>query len=427
MNTRNALARLTSVRANLPWLPVRSVLTIALFASLPSVGAAAAGTTGSAKSTSDAAKPFALYLGMDLQVECQGKLRPVKDVQGASFIVDVDGRRVAVPTQFHGLKIKIDPALKVSPSGITVSDFKPERAYTYDRDPNRILAQAAAGASSESESIDVANAKLVMLQGQMMGIQANAQAHPLDTSYGEHLGELTQMMNNAQDGVNQALAAQGATINSIGDAASRAAIEAGRELYDAFRLTFDVSAPKPIAKPYMIIVVRRQDDPDKPNTLRQWVYAQELDPIGPKPRTIRLFRDGFPAGYKLVDVQLHLYSAGVEMATNVAHKHVGLTADEAFQFTVVNYVEEHKNATLHPVVAKAGVTESIRSRLPGVALNRIYYVKVAKSGIPAGAFTNEGCTEVVDNADLEAALSATRFYPALKNGKPVEAVVRVRI
>ncbi|HVU34588.1 MAG TPA: hypothetical protein VHE61_14230 [Opitutaceae bacterium] len=429
MNSHHACLRHQPVRAPSP----RRLMRVAFLAGLSSFGfgahAAPPAGTNSSAATSSAAKPYTLYLGTDISVEWKGKLRPVKSVDGGSFVVEVDGHRETVPTQFVDLKIKLDDALKVAPSGITVSDFKPEQAYTQDQDPNRFYDEAASAGGAGIDAIDAAAAAQRSAQMQGGNTMAAARATPQDASLAAAAVQSSQAMSAANQSLNNALNSYGAgsSFDTMADAASRAAAEADRKLFNAFRLSFEVSSPKPIAKPYMVLVIRRLDDRNDPKSMRQWVYAQELKPIGPGRHTVRLFRAGFPPGYKLVDVQLHLYEGGTELATNIARRNIGITADEAFQFSVVNYVERHKGATTDAVNSKLPIPAHLRSQLSADELSPTYYVKVAKSGLPVGAYLDESCTKPISAPGVSAALMAVRFYPALKDGKPQEAVAPVRL
>jgi hypothetical protein len=203
--------------------------------------------------------------------------------------------------------------------------------------------------------------------------------------------------------------------------------ELAAERFDAFSLTFEVSAPRPLTKPYIVVVTRYREQPEQPDTGRIWTYAQALPRVDTKPAKVQMRRGGFPPGYKLEDVQVHLYDQGIEVATNIARKRVAITADEAFQFSIIGYIEQHRGATLQPAPLKMTLPANLRQRLAAEKLSRSFYVKVGKNGMPAGAFADEACVEKITDPDLEAAALALRFNPALNVGKPVEGVAPVRL
>lgn len=409
------------MKTNSPSAPRRIAAACILILGIPPALPAEPSAPGSGQPAAAAPKPYSLYLGADLSLVWEGKPRPVLDVQGSTFVVDVDGRRVAVPTR-SDLSMKVDRALKVGPTGIVIAKFQADRAYTAQNDPERLRSMANHSISAAIGAATAQDANLAMLQN----AQQIAQNSEMQLGASRDPNEARQL-DAAISGVQSAYSdLDDAFISSTADFYGRAEAEKAHGRFDAFRLTFELSSPKPLSGLYLVATTVLQEDPQDPKTLRQWVYAQRLDPIGPKPTTFRLFRGGFPPGYKLVGVQVHLYQAGVELDTTIAPKRVEISAEEAFQFSVADYVGRHRGATLGPVAVHIGLSKSLRSRLPADALDRTYYVKVSKNGAPLGAFADESCAENIPDPELATALTAMRFYPALKAGRPVEAVVALR-
>lgn len=361
-----------------------------------------------AKPAPDASpKTHLLFMGADFSVEWQGKLCPVLDVDGSTFIVDAGGQRVTVPSRTSSLGIKISDALKMTTRTASVTELKGERAYTRENDPrvkfNRAFANSA-GASAASSAA-----------GNMMALtQVSASVSPLNP-----LGP--SQARGAEAAFEKTSFEEKSNFNSAGEHANRLGTELAEERFDAFDLSFIVSAPKPLAHPYLVVVTRYRENASDPKSGRLWVYAEKLEPIGSEPRRVRLTRGGFPPGYDLQDFQVHLYDGGQEIGTTVSAKRVPLTADEAFQYSIVDYVSRHRDATIPPVIAREFTPGGLRARATAEAPRKLY-VKVGRDGRAAGAFLNEACTQPAPAGALADLAADLRFHPALARGKITEGV-----
>jgi len=409
------------------------LLALCLLAFAPAVAIAAdpqPPTSGAAGSGDGLAKPYTLYVGTDFAIEWEGQLRPVQDVRENEFVVSVNGSPMVVTPRKADLKIRADDVLKVTSSTATISNFKAERAYTPENDPQVKFERMASMAASASAATDLARG--AMAQKQSIAGFTGAFAATMGTP--ETQGALdaaaaaaSASAADADSAYQSSVYSESSDLNASRNFSIKMQSELATERFDAFSLTFEVSAPRPLTKPYIVVVTRYRERPEQPDTERIWTYAQALRRVDMKPARVRMARGGFPLGYKLEDVQVHLYDQGVEVATNIARKRIAITADEAFQFSIVNYLEDHRGATLQPAPLKTALPADLRQRLPAEKLSRNFYVKVGKNGMPMGAFSDEACVEKITDPDLAAAALALRFNPALNVGKPVEGVAPVRL
>ncbi len=408
----------------LAWCLLAFPSAVAIAADPPPATAAAAGSGDSQ------AKPYTLYVGTDFAIEWEGQLRPVQGVRENAFVVSVKGSPVVVKPHDADLKIKADDVLKVTASSATISNFKAERTYTPENDPRAKFQQMAGLAASASAPTDIAHGAMITAQAGagMSGARAATNTVPeFQAGLNATAAQDASFAAAAEGTYQSSLVSESRDINSVASLSVKMQEELAQERYDAFTLTFEVSAPRPLSKPYIVVVTRYRERPEQPDTERIWTYAQELPRVDMKPARVRMARGGFPPGYKLGDVQVHLYDQGVEIATNMARKRVAITADEAFQFSVVGYVQNHRGATLQAEPLKTTLPAVLRERLAAEKLSRSFYVRVGKNGMPVGAFADEACVEKITDPDLAAAASALRFNPALKQGKPVEGVAPVRL
>ncbi len=409
-----------------PSVPGRLLLPVLCFvAASPTFHAAPSAPPPANPGSVDAQKTHTLYLGADFAVQWEGQLRPVQDVQGSTFIVAVNGKPTPVPSRLTDHQIKMDDALKISAGSVTITGFTAERAYTAANNPMRKLTEAIAISQLADANLDAAVSDLNEAQTRLGLAAASAtdrEGHPtpqvLDP--GAVAGQFAAIESSG-----------GAALNSnmglASDMTTRGARESSGGNFDAFALSFEISAPQPLKKPYAIAVTRYRDQSEPGHSPRIWIYGESLARVDTTPRKIRLFRGGFPPGYKLEDVQLHLYDEGGEVATTVARKRLAITADEAFQFAVADYIGQHRGATLRPaLVAKPSAAE-LRSKLTSEKLDRTFFVKVGKDGKPLGAYVDSSCAERLRDPDVQTVVEALRFNPALEQGKPVEGAVPVHL
>ena len=360
--------------------------------------AMAAAAPGSSSAGANEPKTHTLYLGADCSVEYEGQFRPVQAMEGYAFVLDANGRHPSVPVQRS--KIKMEDVLKVTPVHATIENLKVERTYTPDNDPNRKSLDALREAGVLAATASFRTGEL----------RANATA------------EAVQAATYRFDA---ATVMQQVTTEKMGEVSSNVEEELSQERFDAFDVRFTVSAARVLKAPYVVLVVRYRGGADQPDATNTVVYAEALRTVDSSPKQVRIRRGGLPPGYKLQDVQLHLYDGSVEIATNTARKRLELTADEAFEISVVEYIRAHRGATAKPELVKTLVPTDLSVNLPAAQRNGTVYVKLGKNGKPKGVFSDEACTEKLRNSTVEAVVSRLRFHPALNQGKPEEAVVAV--
>jgi hypothetical protein len=151
-----------------------------------------------------------------------------------------------------------------------------------------------------------------------------------------------------------------------------------------------------------------------------------LDAIGSKPVHIDAIHGGFPPGFELDDVQVHLYSDGREIPTEVAPKRVALSRDDAFEYLKIEYLSGHRDETLTASPAIGRPTKEQQLKLTPNQLKAVYFAKVSPDGVPVGTFSDEACTQPVEGLVSELAQNV-RYYPAMEKGKLVEGTARLKL
>jgi hypothetical protein len=375
---------------------------------------------------SDAAadpKTFTLFLGTELSVERDHAFHRVEDVKGASFVVEIGGAEVRVPMSAGSVNLKFDQSLKLTRASANVDKLKYDRAYTPGNDPyikfqrNQELQSEAINSSALAEGSMTSISQKLQIVGAGQTLQ-NVQGGPA--------AEANKMLSTFENGVANANLQQGGQgAASTGSMDFQTAL--AEELFDAIEVSFEASAEKPMADPYLVVIARYRERSGKPGVSRNWIYAIPLEPLSVKPVKVHFLQGGLPQGFEIENFQVHIYDRGEEVATNVAPKHMALTRDQAYQYMTVDYVLGHKEATLPAAPSFVDLPIDLRLHVTDSQLNRTVYVRVSKGGSGAGLYLDSAGRQKADDPFLDSVVKFVHFNPALDKGKPVEAVCAFRL
>ena len=382
--------------------------------------------------TPDTPKTHTLFMGADISVGPGKELYSVKDVVGFSWVVDANGKQTVISANKGPLNIKVTPSLKLTEVSATVADMKSERGYTFDNDPLTKQTRALSSAASLNAGYQAAN-------NQAQAAVAHAEAMQTAVNATSQLGgQATIKAGGIAAGV--AIPADVATYQSVSlnlAVSSQAAAGPGRDLevgaggqssgYDAMNVSFIVSSERPLSNPYIVTVTKFHPLGGSQGVVQNLVYARSLDPIDSRPVAIHLLEGGFPAGFEVIDFQLHLYNRGDEVATSVSSKRVPLSRDEAFEYVKMEYVGAHKGDTLEASPAMGRLPPDLPARLAEGKYRDTLYVKVSKDGVPTEIYQDASCSRKVDDLYLQSLVNGIRFKPALKKGRPVESVAPLNV
>ena len=362
-------------------------------------------------------KTHTLFMGADITVEHEKTFYHVEGVVGGSFIIKVNGKDVKVAADWGSVKLKVDRSLKLTKNAVQVDKLRVDRAYTPANDPvkqfmNSQGAQLARQDAIAAAQVNLGNASRVTVVPQAGG----------RTEAGFGAGDPVKLEQALTQQFNASLADAGNYGSQIG----RMQEGVTAENFDALEIRFEVSAPRLVRNPYVVIMAQYRSPQDKPGNSLSWIYAAALNPLEGERQKVSISRGGFPPGFILEKSQVHIYDGAQELASNIADNRVELSDLEAFTFLSLDYLGNHKGATLPPAVAMGRPSREARSQLDPDQLGQTYYVKVTKDGMPVAAFTDAACTKPV--GELPAALIAqVRFFPALEQGKPVAGVAEFRM
>ena len=385
------------------------------------LGLIAFGFAAAAKSAVDPGAPpktHTLFMGATFSVEREGKIFPVRDVTGSTFHVLIDGKPAAIPSNSRNVRLQMKEKLKVTESTATISNYRIERGYTAANDPFNKFANAASQASAQDAVQNLAEAKVMQ-----------AAQNVAWSSQGAYAGEARAALA-AAEAERDATYLVGATsaLFDMGSHLSMMNSDKADERFDAVLLNFDITSPKSLGKPYFVVIcqIRERDQPAE--YARKWIYAQALDAmVANVPRKIRLLKGGLPMGYILESHHVYLFEEGEEIATDISRKRVSLTADEAFQYSVIEYVGANKGQTLAATPAIERLPRQLRQQLLAGQLSETYYVRVTKEGRVTEAYRDAEGKRPLGDPPLESVLKEVPFMPGLAAGKPVEQIVPLKL
>ena len=365
-------------------------------------------------------KDYTLFMGADFQIQKDGKMYPVVDVQGDSFVIKVDGERVLVPVDRRQLKLKASEELKITAEDVPVRNLTMDRAYTPARDPRKKFLREANAMLELQDTTPEIN-RQIGAKKDYNATMNNPYATP------QMKASATANLNKTDVALTQA---EGNALNTRyggGTAASEMQRELAKELFDAMEIQFKVSSPKQLDRPYVIVVARYRNPDDRPNEARNWIFAQQLKPIGEHERNEHFLQGGLTPGFTLISTEFHLYNEGRELATAIAHKRVPLTREEAYEYSIIEYIEAHKSekAKVAPVPAMGNLASDFLIHLSPDEVQGTFFVKVGADGKARDVYRDEACTMKVENAFLASGLKSIWFEPAVEKGKAVEGVATI--
>ncbi len=361
-------------------------------------------------------KTHSLFVGADFTVEQGQAFWPVVDVSGKAFVVNAKDHLVKVDVSHGQVNINVKQELKLADSLVNVANLTKERAYTPGADPERKYLRELEAGTAEQVS-DYSDSRLQQQNYQnSIGGAAPASHAPMQG-------------NNSAAG---AAAAAGnayvlsfSTLTNPADQAGKMESELSQEQFDAMRVSFVVSSPKPLYNPYVVLIMQYREANEKPGDAHDWIYATELDPIDSSPHKVSILGGGLPPGFVQLSFQLHLYNRGHELATTVAPKRLALTRDEAFEYVLFSYLGENKHATRAAAPVLGRLSTDQRHELSDSEFAVPYFVKVTKDGKPAEAYADPSCTQKITDPKVAALIGQVRFTPALAQGQPVESVAKL--
>jgi hypothetical protein len=185
-------------------------------------------------------KEYILFEGANIAVHLDTSNYPVRDVFGASWVVDINGQDKAISAKDAPVDLKISPALKLTEESATISDFKREPGYTFANDPAVKMTRGMNAAA------DV-NAGYQAAASQASAIDPIAIRTDATTSSGS--GDSASVLAASSAKASATIASANAGSDASNAMQGNGTTSAG---YDAMNVEFGISSAKTLQDPYIV-------------------------------------------------------------------------------------------------------------------------------------------------------------------------------
>lgn len=187
----------------------------------------------------------------------------------------------------------------------------------------------------------------------------------------------------------------------------------------ALSITAQISSPHPIADAYIIGVARISSDKSVADDV---LFFKEAGRLSSKPKQIQIIREGLPKNFEVLDVRMHIYRNGQELATNQSQKQFALTRAEALEFLGLLHTSENRGKSLPPEPVWALAPPELFAQSRPDAFNYPLTIEVDAQGQVVAIDENTIATPAVREAVKELV-----FFPALEAGVPVAGVAHINL
>ncbi|MEO6004475.1 MAG: hypothetical protein ABIZ04_23390 [Opitutus sp.] len=361
------------------------------------------------------AKTYTLFEGNNIAVG-QGKdVYPVRDVNGGSWVVMIDGKEVLVSGKSGPINMKVTPLQKLADVSVSFANLQTERAYTFNNDPTVRMTRSMGKAAQLAAGYEAAASQAAAAQTSAPTVSS---AIPTGTPAG--VGSAP----SASGVANQA--AFTASKNAGADLVRHGANDVEGN-FDALDVSFEISSATPLAAPYIVTTTRIHEVDSPEGSFRNVVSARALEPVTAKPTKVKYQQPNFPFGYQLEGFGIHVYDGGREVASTVAPKRQVFTMDQAFEYVRNKYLETHKTGTAPATPVMGDLPPDLAAQVATGRYAAPVYVKVSTQGLAEDAYADAAGKTKINDAFVQSVIHGIRFQPALEAGKPVEGMVALNL
>jgi hypothetical protein len=387
-----------------------STLLLSLFLAMAAPGVAQTATPAA----DSAGKTYTLFEGENISVGQGGALHPVRDVNGGSWVVVIDGQAQLVSAKNGPIAMKVTSSPKITDVSAEITHLKSERSYTFANDP----------AVQMTKNLN--NGALVNIGEHTAANQATAVSNEaMVTATMSGGAKATDSTAAGASASNATLPEQGSTTAGGDLSLIGGQDEAGN--FDQLTVNFDISAKRKLDEAYFVVSTKFRDRNAAPDAAQSLIYARALDPIDATGEHVKFEQAGFPPGYHLISFEIHVYNHGIEVATNVAPNRKVLSSEEAFDYVKTKYIEAHKGQTVAAAPIMGSLPDDLAAHIAEGKYGAAFYVRVSKDGLADGEYSDAACSARINDPYLDTVVSGIRFKPALADGSPVAGVATLNL
>jgi hypothetical protein len=359
-------------------------------------------------------KDHALFAGATVQVEDGPGFFEIVGVEGYSVSLQADGklhhiRRDAIRNVRIGTSLKLtDVVARIDKMIVTSTRVGPKADRFADMHMQMLMSDMSADATA---ALGSAASNYAVAGGQA------AAATATESSVTKSPVQTPQTDPTALMSASNAAYSMQSSADSFGHGTA----DGGD---DALHIACELSSPRVVQNTYALVLTEYREASGGKST-----YNVDIEPVGelgPKPRKVTITQTGFPAGFAPGQVRLHLYSGSLELATNLSEGRVDLTADDAMRYLVLAYVTSHTKDSLAATPLRIAVPADFKQRASTADLDRTLYATIDTMGRVRGLSAAPDQPVAVDPY-IDSTVRTFYYEPALRDGKPVESVVEVRL
>lgn len=362
-------------------------------------------------------KDHALFAGATVQVEDGQSFFEIVGVEGYSVSLLADGkllhiRRDAIRNVRIGRSLKLtDVVARIDKMISTPTRVGPNADRFADMHMQTLLSNLAADSSS-----GVGNAASNFAAAGGTAAATYASTNSLNAS-GGFIPPAPKVDPTALNAASANYFAVQSTSESFGHGPD----DTGDNALD---IACELSTPRVMHNTYALVLTEFREASGGKSGYN--VHIEPVGELGPKPRKVTLTQVGFPPGFLPGKVSLHLYSGSLELATNLSEGRVDLTADDAMRYLVLAYVTSHAKDSLAATPLRVAVPADFKQRASTADLDRALYATIDTMGRVRGLSAAPDQLVAVDSY-IDSTVRKFYYEPALRDGKPVESVVEVRL
>ena len=362
-------------------------------------------------------KDHALFAGATVQVEDGSGFFEIVGVKGYSVSLQADGkllsiRRDEIRNVRIGRSLKLtDVIARVDKVIATPIRVGPNVDRFADIHMQALLSNVAADVAD-----GVGNATSNFAVAQAMATTAYV------TSYSHtNSGAPPRPVPQADPTALNAASANYVSSQTMVDSFGRGPENTGNNALD---IACELSSPRAMHNTYALVLTEFREASGGKSSYN--VHIEPIGELGPKPLKVNLTQTGFPPGFIPGQVSLHLYSGSLELATNLSENRIDITADDAMRYLVLGYVTSHSKDSLAATPLRIAVPADFKQRASTADLDRTLYVTIDTMGRVRGLSAEPDQLVAVDPY-IDSTVRKFYYEPALRDGKPVESVVEVRL
>jgi len=362
-----------------------------------------------AMASAEDGRDYVVFVGLNVGVERGGAFLPVVGADRGTVEVLRNGVPETVAMRdLRDFTTRTEP--KISTTSLEVTDLNGVRAYTTANDPTVMGMQQQSvlmdmQASQENQAEIALRNSLGTLQALQRAAQSGLPVSP------DEIARAETAANSAAS--NLSAAAADSTSGAFSGANPAGAADKG--LFDAYEVSFRVSAPRRIERAYALLRLILRD-PNQPGTPASTLRFFPLPVIDTKARKVTLTLRGLPPGFSADAHELHVFVGNEEIATSVSSHRYEVTAPEAHQFLLLQYLDKNKRATIPVGIVTELLPSGLAALIPDPQRSLTVNFSVDADGRVTDVTWPAGSS--APSPELDAALRALPFYPALLEGKP---------